>query len=102
MEIVNINGRDIEVKPLTRGQVRELKEHGFTYFTCRPTIEQANDAMDAAFKLVLSDDDRLFLDDQYIKDSIAVWKAIINETYGGGEDEGNSKGTSGGGSTESA
>lgn len=100
METVTIAGRDFEIKPLTRGQIRSLKDFGFTYFACRPSLEQANDAMDAAFDLVLSDDDKAFLDDRHVKDSFAVWKAILAETYGGGEDEGNSKGTSDGGLTK--
>ena len=63
MEIVKINDRSFEIHPLTRGQIKELKDYGFSYFACRPTLDQANDAMDAAFDIVLSDDDKVFLDD---------------------------------------
>jgi len=101
METVIIDGREFDIQSLTRGQIRELKDHGFSYFICKPTLDQAHDAMDAAFDLVLSEQDQAFLDTRPIKDSFAVWKALLAETYGGGNDEGNSKGTSAGGSTNS-
>lgn len=93
MEIIEINGRSFEIHPLTRGQIKELKDFGFSYFACRPTLDQANEAMDAAFDIVLSDEDKSFLDDLPVKDSFSIWKAILAETYGGGDDEKNSKAT---------
>ena len=101
MEIVEINGRAFEIHPLTRGQIKELKDCGFSYFACRPSLEQANDAMDEVFDLVLSSDEKAFLDDLPVKESFAIWKAILAETYGGGADEKNSNGTSDGGLTKS-
>lgn len=99
MGVVVFEDRKIDVPSLTRGQIRELKPFGFTYFSCRPTIEQANEAMDGALKMVLSDDDLSYLDARPNKDSFRVWKEILTETYGGGDDEGNLSGTSAGGST---
>ena len=101
MEIVNVSGAKIEVVPLTKAQIRELKEYGFSYFACRPTLEQAQDAMDAAFKFALPGDAVEALDNLPVSESIKVWRAILSETYGGGEDVGNSQGTSDGGSTNS-
>lgn len=99
METVIICGRSIDVNPLTRGQIKELKAHGFSYFFCSPGVEKAHDAMDAAFEIVLSKDDVAFLDTLPVKESFAVWKALLAETYGGGDDEGNLSATLDGGST---
>ena len=100
MEKVLIADKEFFVYPLTRGQIRRLKEFGFSNFLCRPSIDQASDAMDAVFDLVLSETEKDFLDDRPIKDSFTIWKAILSETYGGGDDEKNLNGTSDGGSTE--
>ena len=51
--------------------------------------------------MVLSDQEREFLDTRPNPDKILVWKTLLAETYGGGRDEGNSNGTSAGGSTSS-
>lgn len=101
METVIIDDREFHIIPLTRGQIKSLKEYGFSYFVCKPTLDQVHDAMDAAFELALTDDDRAFLDTRPVKDSFAIWKAILAETYGGGDDEGNSEATSNGGLTKS-
>ena len=101
METVIIDGRKFDINPLTRGQIRELKDYGFGYFICKPTLEQAHDAMDAVFDMVLSDQDQAFLDARPVKESFAVWKSLLAETYGGGADEGNLNGTSDGGLTNS-
>ena len=101
METVKIDGHEIDVYPLNKGQIRQLKDYGFSFFVCRPTLEQAHDAMDEAFKIALSESDQSFLDGRPVKDSMTVWKALLAETYGGGEDEKNLNGTSPGGSTES-
>lgn len=100
MELVIIDGISLEIQPLTRGQIRQLRDHGFSYFVCKPSLEQAHDAMDAAFDLALSDKEKALLDKLPVKESFKVWKAILAETYGGGDDEKNSNGTSAGGSIE--
>jgi hypothetical protein len=100
METVVIDSHKIDVYPLKKEQIRELEDYGFSFFFCRPPLENAHGAMDAAFELALSESDRDFLEGRPVKDSITVWKALLAETYGGGEDEKNLNGTSPGGSTE--
>ncbi len=100
MEIVTISDRKFEINPLTRGQIKKLKEFGFTYFNCTPSLEQAHESLDAVFDMVLTEDEIQFIDARPNRDAIKIWKAVLAETYGGGSDEGNSNGTSDGSTTE--
>lgn len=84
------------VRPLTRGEIKSLKEFGYTYFGCLPTMEQANDALDKAFNIQLSGEDQAFLDTCTNKDARSVWEEILKETYGAKDEEKNFQSTSDG------
>ncbi|MCP3943226.1 MAG: hypothetical protein GY710_17300 [Desulfobacteraceae bacterium] len=100
MKTIPIDNRNIPVRPLTRGEIKELKEYGFTIFGCAPTLETADESVEKVFNFVLHEDDIKYLDTLPNRNSVAVWKEIIKETYGAEEEEKNSQGTSDGTSTE--
>lgn len=99
MDPVEINGRDIEIRGLTRKEVRDLEPYGFSCLACVPVYETADQAMEKVFDLVLSREDRAFLDDCPNSDSITVWKEILKETYGSRTEEKNLSSTSAGTAT---
>ncbi len=87
-EIKISEGKTIEVKALTRGQVKKLREKGFNPISL--TKEQAEDAMDETFTMALDADTITALDDEPYPVSLAVWRAILAETYGAPAEEKNS------------
>ncbi len=96
MTTITINGKEFKVRPLTRGEIKSLKDCGYTYNSCVPTIEKANDALDKAFEIQFSKDEVTFLDDCTNKQGIKLWNEILKETYGAKEEEKNSDSTSSG------
>ncbi len=96
MATIKIKKRKITVRPLTRGEIKKLKDCGYTYFGCMPSFDQANDALDKAFKIQLSKEDLVFLDTCTNKDARKVWEEILKETYGAKDEEKNSESTSSG------
>lgn len=90
MRTVEIKGRKIEIRPLTRAEIRSLKDCGYSFLGCIPDMKTANDAQERAMGLVLGKDDIAFLDDCPNRDATEVWKEILKETYGDPEEEKNS------------
>ena len=97
MREVKINNRVFNIRGLTRKEIKSLKKYGFTYVGPNLSLETLDDAMDAAFEVVLTADEINTLDDLVHADStLPIWNAILAETYGSKEEEKNLK-TSGAG-----
>lgn len=100
--IIKVKGREIEIRALTRGEIKGLRDYGYTYMGCKtPTLDTANDCQDEALKIVVSSDDLEFLDTRPLRDATCVWTEILKETYGAQDEEKNSSGTSDGSQTKS-
>ncbi|MCK5541711.1 MAG: hypothetical protein KAI40_03390 [Desulfobacterales bacterium] len=91
--IVIIDGREIKARSLTRKEVRDLKELGFSPFGFVPDYDQACEAMEMGLTLAISTEDLAFLDDRPNKDARDVWEEVLRETYGAKDEEKNSKST---------
>lgn len=89
MRKVEIADRSIEVRPLTRGEIKQLTQCGYTCMGCVPTLETADDSQNKAMELVLPPEDIEFLDSRPNRDATTVWKEILKETYGDPEEEKN-------------
>lgn len=89
MRVVDIAGRKIEVRSLTRGEIKSLKDCGYTCLGCVPDLKTADAAQEKALEKVLSSDDITFLDERPNRDSTEVWKGILKETYGDPDEEKN-------------
>jgi len=81
--------RQIHLRPLKRKEIRSLKDCGYTYLGCVPSLETAYDTVDKALDLVLSDDALAFLDECSNSEAKLVWEGILKETYGDREEEKN-------------
>ena len=97
---VEIGPRTIKVRPLTKYEVKCLKDCGYSFFQCIPRKETAEEAVEKALELVLDKDTVEWLETRSMKENLEVWTAILKETYGSGEEEKNSESTSNGSATE--
>lgn len=100
MKTITIEGREIAIRSLTRQEIKDMKDLGYTYFGPRITFDNYDQAQDAVFEKVLSPDDIAFLGTVSPKVGNEVLKEIHNETYGVPEEEKNSAGTSDGTQTQ--
>jgi len=100
MKIIEVNEKLIEIRALTRGEIKLLKDHGYTYVNCPVTIETANETQEKCLEKVLSDDDLAFLDTCSNVDVTKVWMEILKETYGAPDEEKNLQSTSDGTQTK--
>jgi len=100
MNLIEVNNKLIEIRGLTRGEIKQLADLGYTYFGCVPTMETANQAQDKCLAMVLSEDDLAFVDTCSNKDAIRVWTEILKETYGAPDEEKNLSSTSDGSQTK--
>jgi len=100
MSEITVSQKKFSVRSLTRGEIKSLKNCGYTYFGCLPTIEQANDAIDKVFKMQFTNKELLFLDKCTNKEARSLWEEILKETYGAKDEEKNSQSTSDGSSIE--
>jgi hypothetical protein len=87
-EKINLGGRDIEFRGLTRREVKRLKADGFNLNNLYP--DQLDDAVDAVFSLAMDQADIDFLDDCVAQDALKAWRAIMDATFGNKAAEKNS------------
>ncbi|MBA2881833.1 ferritin-like protein [Desulfosalsimonas propionicica] len=85
---ISVGGRQIEVRGLTRKEVKELAEDGLNLGALPRSL--AEQAVDAVFKRVLSQDDTDYLDGLVNAEAVRVYRRIMDLTYGSGEEEKNS------------
>jgi hypothetical protein len=77
---VNIGGEDMKVRGLLRKEVKDLKKEGFILSDLRD--DNVDDAMDKVFEIVLTKEDIAKIDELPNRESIKVWTAILDLTYG--------------------
>lgn len=82
MRTETIRDRKININPLTRKQIKGLREYGFGPAFFVPTMETLNDAWDAVLPIAVSAEDHDFLDGCTPVETAPIWKAILEETYG--------------------
>ncbi|MBI9092198.1 MAG: hypothetical protein JEZ12_23545 [Desulfobacterium sp.] len=82
MREVKIGDKVIEIRSLTKKEIKQLKEHGYTYLGCRPNMDNLEGVIDDAFDVVLDKETINYLDDKPMSDTKKVWGAILKETYG--------------------
>lgn len=89
MPTVEIIDRAIEVRGLTRKEVRALEPEGYTVMGPMLNLANANRAVEKVFDLVLSREDIAFLETQPHIQTLKVWREINNETFGSKDEEKN-------------
>ena len=96
--VTNLSGqtRNINIRPLTRSEIKQLKECGYTCFGINVERETLDKTMESSVETVLSPEDLAFLDDCPVIEYRRCWIAINKETYGDKDEEKNSSSTSGG------
>lgn len=100
MRIVKTDsGRQFQVRGLTRGEVRRLREDDGIVLT-DINADNAEQALDRVLEIVLSDHDRKELDDLLYRVSLDIWTAVLAETYGSRDEEKNSLKSGAGTQTE--
>jgi hypothetical protein len=88
MRIVKTDtGRQFNVRGLTRGEVRRLREDGLQLTSLNGA--QAEDALDRVLEIVLSDHEFKELDDLPNIVAMDIWSAALAETYGSRDEEKN-------------
>ena len=94
MRVIEIPGREIEVRGLKRKEIKALKEYGYYRSRFAPVKEDDPEALDAAMdaviEKVLKKADLAALDDCEPRWTSEVWLGIIKETYGAPDEEKNS------------
>ena len=88
MQEVIVDGRPIPVRPLTRREVRELRDQGVNLAELSPG--QVFEVVETVTDLVLDEEQRAFLDDRGFPESRAIYMAVLKETFGDPEAEKNS------------
>ncbi len=91
--------RSINLRPLSRKEIRGMKDIGYTFFGWQGRVEDVDEALDTAFAKVLTEDDRAFLEECGNKESYRIWQELLKETYGDRTEEKNSSTTSAGDTT---
>lgn len=77
-----IGGNTFEIRSLTRGEIKKLRQAGFIIANLSP--ENADDAIDAVLEITFPD--RLADIDAMPNNSVLeLFKAIMEETYGTGD-----------------
>jgi hypothetical protein len=84
-EVKLSNGFKIEVRGLLRRELRALKADGMDPAALSMNI--ADEALDRVFALVLAPDVQKMLEDMPNSDSMRIWRGVMTETYGAGEEE---------------
>jgi hypothetical protein len=78
---------EISVRPLTRKEVKGLRAEGRDLFNFEPS--KAEDTLDRVFEMVLSDEDRMALENQPYRVSVDAWQEIVGLTFGKEEERKN-------------
>ena len=99
---ITIEGIKFDIRALTRGEIKKLKEYGYSYFGCVPSMDNAIDAQDKCLETQLDKEQMMLLDDCSAKSGTKIWTEILKETYGAADEEKNSQSTSSGTRTENA
>ena len=88
--------RKINIRALKRKEIRSLKNVGYNYVGCVPTIETLEETIDRALDLALSENDLEFLDECDNQEAQRCWNELLKETYGSKDEEKNSSATTSG------
>lgn len=81
-----IGGKSFDLRPLTRGEIRQLKKDGILLH--RLTMDNVDDAADAVFRIMGLD--LSAVDALAYPDFVKLWKEALAETFGSRDEEKNS------------
>lgn len=98
MRTVTIDGKDFQIRPLKRKEIKKLKADGFNLAALK--AEKADDAMEAVFEMVFDVDERRAIDEITQPQALRLWKSVLMETYGSGDEEKNSSRSGSGSRTD--
>jgi hypothetical protein len=84
-----IGGKKFEIRPLTRGEVKALRKKGYNIGNL--SLENADDAADEILELVCGTEQIQEVDKLPNDQALDLFKAIIDLSYGKGDDEKNLK-----------
>lgn len=84
-----IGGNKFEIRPLTRGEVKALRKKGYNIGNL--SLENADDAADEILELVCGTEQIQEVDKLPNDQALDLFKAIIDLSYGKGDDEKNLK-----------
>lgn len=87
MREVTICGKTFKIRNLKRKEVKALKKKGINLVGLKP--EMADDAMDAVFDLVLTEEEIAVVDEFDQTDAMELWTEALKETFGSAEEEKN-------------
>jgi len=84
-----IDGKKFEIRPLTRGEVKSLRKKGYNIGNL--SLENADDAADEILEMVCGPEQIREVDTLPNDKALELFKAIIDLSYGKGDDEKNLK-----------
>jgi hypothetical protein len=84
-----IDGKKFEIRPLTRGEVKSLRKKGYNIGNL--SLENADDAADEILEMVCGPEQIREVYALPNDKALELFKAIIDLSYGQGEDEKNLK-----------
>jgi len=98
MREIKIADKALSIRGLKRTEIKKLKEKGFNIENIES--HQVDDLFDMVFPMLFSKEENDLIDDSVYRVSIQVWKAILAETFGAGDEEKNSSASGNGSQTE--
>ena len=88
MRDIEIANKVLSVRGLKRKEIKKLKKDGINLGDLK--LEQIDDVLDTIFPMVFSKKDVELIEDAAYKESVKVWTAILEETFGSKDEEKNS------------
>jgi len=77
---VNVGGRDVKVRGLTRAEIKQLAEEGINPGALPASL--ADTALERVLEMVLDPEDNEYLAPLVYAESVKVYKKIMDLTYG--------------------
>ena len=79
--IKEYSGKEFEIRPLTRGELKTLRKKGFTLGAL--DVSNIDDAIDEIIGIILGEEKTKELDALPNNDSVAMYQDILKLTFGG-------------------
>ena len=80
MREIRVDDVDFEIRGLMRREIKALRAEGINLLAL--TVDNADAAYDRVFEMVFDEDTVAMIDNLENKVAIAVWQAVIKETFG--------------------
>ena len=89
MPEIIINDQAIGIRALTLGEIKQLKDCGYSWAGCSPSFDQAGPAMERCLDQVVDASGMAVLETLEMAEVRTVWREVLKLTYGASDQEKN-------------